>query len=199
VPRDSAGRANQRSRTRRDLLEAALCLSREGKRPTLEEIAEEARVSRATAYRYFASVDVLLAEASLHVAFPDAAQLFEDSPASDPLERMLRADAAVTEMVRQNEASIRVMLASSVQQAPSVKDVPARQNRRMPLIEAALKPADDQFAPADLSKLKLALSLVVGTESMVVLKDVLRLSDEDADEVRRWAIAALVEAARKKS
>jgi hypothetical protein len=44
-----------------------------------------------------------------------------------------------------------------------------------------------------------ALALIVGTESMVVLKDVLQLDETEARKVRRWAIRALVEAARKPS
>ena len=41
---------------------------KQGRKPDLEEIAEEALVSRATAYRYFPSVEALLLEASLDVA-----------------------------------------------------------------------------------------------------------------------------------
>ena len=54
---------HRRRRTRKDLLEAAARLMEQGKKPTLEEIAEEALVSRATAYRYFPSVEALLNEA----------------------------------------------------------------------------------------------------------------------------------------
>ena len=57
---DTAGRPNQRRRTRKDLLDAATRLMRQGRKPSLEEVAEEALVSRATAYRYFASIDALL-------------------------------------------------------------------------------------------------------------------------------------------
>ncbi|HYN45985.1 MAG TPA: TetR family transcriptional regulator, partial [Allosphingosinicella sp.] len=47
------GRPNQKSRTRKDLLRAAAQLMKVGRSPTLEEVAQEAEVSRATAYRYF--------------------------------------------------------------------------------------------------------------------------------------------------
>jgi hypothetical protein len=77
-------------------------------------------------------------------------------------------------------------------------DLPARQNRRTPLIDAALAPARRQFAPADLAKLRTALALIVGTEAMVVFRDVLQLDDADARNVKRWAIRALVAAARKR-
>jgi hypothetical protein len=72
-----------------------------------------------------------------------------------------------------------------------------RQNRRTPLIEAALEPARRQFRPAALKTLTRALAMVVGTESMLALKDVLQLDDAEARRVRRWAIRALVDAARK--
>ena len=75
--------------------------------------------------------------------------------------------------------------------------IPARQNRRTPLIEAALAPARRQFKPASLDLLAKALALIVGTESMVVFKDVLQLDDAEARRVKRWAIRALVEAARR--
>lgn len=42
-----------------------------------------------------------------------------------------------------------------------------------------------------------ALALVVGTEVMVVFKDVLQLDDAESRKVKRWAIRALGEAARK--
>ena len=60
-----SGRPNQTSRTRKDLLQAASRLMKQGRRITLEDVAEEALVSRATAYRYFSSVDALLVEAPI--------------------------------------------------------------------------------------------------------------------------------------
>jgi hypothetical protein len=65
------------------------------------------------------------------------------------------------------------------------------------LIEAALEPARNQFKPAALKNLSKALALIIGTEAMVVFKDVLQLDDADARRVKRWAIRALVDAARK--
>ena len=188
------GRPNQRSRTRRDLLEAALRLSAEGKAVTLEEIAEEAQVSRATAYRYFPNVDDLLAEASLHVAFPDPACLAQAS--DDPVERLFLVDEAVDRMIRSNETALRMMIASA-SKLPLESDAPARQNRRLPLIEAALAPARAQFAPEAYRQLTRALSLVIGTESLLVLKDVLQLKPRQARDARRWVIRSLVNSARQ--
>jgi hypothetical protein len=93
-----------------------------------------------------------------------------------------------------------MMLVNSLQRGingESNGEMLARQNRRTPLIEAALEPAQNQFKPATLKNLTRTLALIIGTEAMVVFKDVLQLNDSDARKVKRWAIRALVEAARK--
>lgn len=196
---EKAGRPNQKRRTRKDLLDAAFRLMKEGgRKPTLEEVAEEALVSRATAYRYFPSTEALLNEAALDVAFPSAKQLFGNEDSADPLVRMEQVEEAVQEMVAANEAPLRMMLASALEQGlKGPADLPARQNRRMPLIEAALEPARDSFDAVSLDRLPKALALLIGTEQMLVFKDVLQLPEKEARDVRRWAIRALIEAARK--
>lgn len=192
----SGERSNQRSRTRRDLLEAALRVSAGGKAATLEAIAQEAGVSRATAYRYFPNVDDLLAEASLHVSFPDP-QCLSGAP-EDPVERLMIVDEAVERMIDANETALRMMIASASRLPLHSAGVPARQNRRLPLIEAALAPARSDFAPDAYRHLTHALCLAIGTEAMLVFKDVLHLSPKQARDVRRWAIKSLIDAARAK-
>lgn len=190
-----AERPNQRRRTRKDLLEAAARLVREGARPSLDEVAEAALVSRATAYRYFPSVEALLAEAALHIAFPDPEVLLADAP-QDPALRLERADAAMDEMIAANEASLRVMLARSLERGAD-HEVPKRQNRRTPLIEAALAPALAKMKRSDADMLTKALGILMGTEAMIAWKDVLQLDAAEARKVKRWAIRALVAAAMK--
>ena len=196
---DATGRANQRRRTRKDLLEATTRLVRQGHQPSLEEIAAEAMVSRATAYRYFPKLDALLLEAALDVAIPNAETVLADAPPDDPVARLVCIDEALHAMILDNEAQLRMMLAQSLRRAGANDDevVPARQNRRSPLIDAALAPTRRQFRPSALKLLSQALALVVGTEAMVVFKDVLQLEEAEARKVKRWAIRALVEAAHK--
>lgn len=194
-------RDNQRRRTRKDLLQATARLLKEGRKPTLEEVAEEALVSRATAYRYFPGVEALLVEASVDVAFPELGEVFDDgSSEDDPVVRLERVDDAIQKMIAENEPHVRMLLAYSHQRqatGDAEGDLPIRQNRRTPLIEAALAPARDQFEAAKLDILAAALALVIGTEAMVVCRDVLQLDDTKARNVRQWAIRTLVEAAKK--
>lgn len=191
-----SGRDNQRRRTRKALLEAAAQLTREGRRPSLEEVAEAALVSRATAYRYFPSIEALLVEASLDVAMPQVDELYAGLPA-DPVARLERLDAALDDMLRANEPQFRMMLANAMTQVvrgEAAAGTPTRQNRRTPLIEAALEGAN--LRPGSRERLAHALAVLIGTESMVVFRDVLRLDEAEARAVKGWAIRALVDAAR---
>ncbi|KCZ92456.1 TetR/AcrR family transcriptional regulator [Hyphomonas johnsonii] len=194
-----ATRSNQKRRTRRELLRAATRLMQQGRKPTLEEVAEEALVSRATAYRYFGNVDALLVEAPLDLALPEPADLFGQSAPADPVARLDRLAATMDAMLAVNETPLRLMLAKSLERSITDggdDDVPPRQNRRTHLIEAALAPAGTAFPPEDLARLTAALALVFGIEAQIVFRDVLQMPDADAQDVRRWMIRALVDAAR---
>jgi len=196
----AAGRPNQKARTRKHLLEATARLVKEGRNPSLEEIAAEALVSRATAYRYFPNLEALIVEAGLDIQMPEPSVLFENDQTVDPVARLVRADTAMHEEIVANEAALRCLLAHSLQRprtATGADEPLVRQNRRTPLIDAALLPARKEFRPAALPTLRQALAFVIGTEAFLVGKDVLRITDEETLRVKRWAIRALVEAARK--
>jgi AcrR family transcriptional regulator len=195
VAESETGRPNQRRRTRKELLQAAARLLKGGRTPTLEEVAEEALVSRATAYRYFPNVEALIVEAPLDVAMPEPDAVFASDRSADALARILRVDSAVHAVVSANETPLRIMLAHALEQAAKGAEMPVRQNRRTPLIEAALKPARGRMDAKAYKRLKAALALVIGTEAMLVFKDVLQMSDAEAQEVKAWAFRALIDAA----
>ncbi len=92
-----------------------------------------------------------------------------------------------------------MMLAQSMERVARARrrSAGARANWRSPLIEAALAPAPQPVQANSGEDVEQALALVIGTESMVVCKDVLQLDDAQASKVRRWAIRALVAAAKK--
>lgn len=203
-PGGGAGRANQRRRTRKDLLAAAARLVRDGSIPTMDEVAEAALVSRATAYRYFPTIEALLVEAPLDGAVPAPADLFQGDTSTDPAQRLDKAEAALHDVCYRNEAQLRIMLAGSLQRAARGEGegdggVPVRQNRRSGLIEAALAPARHRFTDAAYQRLCAALGLLFGTESLIAFTDVLGVPEPEARKVKSWAIRALVEAALAES
>jgi AcrR family transcriptional regulator len=200
APKDSRG--NQRLRTRKDLLLAASRLLKAGRKPSMDEIAEEALVSRATAYRYFPNLESLLLEAPLDEDAPDPETLFARASALSPEERVDRAEAALHAMICRNEARLRLMLAHSLnppQAAPGRPSVPLRQNRRTALIAQALAPARGRLDAAAYKRLCAALALVFGPEAMVVFRDVLRMGESEARKVKSWTVRALVRAALAES
>ena len=198
---DLRGRDNQRLRTRKDLLHAASRLLEDGRTPTMDEVAEEAMVSRATAYRYFPTVEALLVEAPLDGEVAEPQDLFAGDSSTDPVERLERAESSIHQMTYRNEARLRLMLAHTLQ-AGAVSQpgaAPVRQNRRGALIAAALAPARSRFDDTRYENLSAALALVFGTESMIVFRDVMPLSPERARDVKSWVIRALVAAALAES
>ena len=191
----SKGRENQRYRTRRDLQRAAARLLRQGLHPTMAEVAREAAVSRATAYRYYPSLEALLCEASLDSELPEPEELFDNSSSTDPVERVFEAEKALRELCQRNEAQMRASLVHTIKQAMETPDVPCRQNRRTALIEKALEPVRDRMSQETADNLIKALAVVLGAESMIVFKDVLRVDDDTEQKVKAWMMRVLVEGA----
>jgi AcrR family transcriptional regulator len=194
-------RANQKARTRQAIVRAAGALLKRGGKPSLDEIAEEARVSRATAYRYFPGLDALLSEAAVDLMVPEAGELFAAGAPDDPFERLALVDDTIDKACRTQQVPLRLMLARvlerSIGRAPD--EPPLRQNRRTPLLEEALAPLAPRLGRARTERLAQALAMIVGTESFLALNDVVGLDEAEARDVRRWAIDALVAAALNES
>lgn len=194
-------RTNQKARTRQAIVRAAGALLARGTRPSLDEIAAAARVSRATAYRYFPGLDALLSEAAVDVLVPDPADLLGPGAPTDPFERLALVDDMFDRACREREAPLRLMLARTLERSVGrgADEPPLRQNRRGPLIEEALAPLAPRLGPARTERLVQALAMVVGTEGFIALNDVVGLDREQAQAVRLWAIDALVAAALRES
>jgi len=190
-------RANQRARTRQAIVRAAGELLARGGKPTLEEIAEEARVSRATAYRYFPGLDGLLSEAAVDLLVPEAGELFGPRAPTDPFERIALVDETIDAACREREVPLRLMLAKTLERSNDRRgdEPPLRQNRRGPMIEEALAPLAPRLGRERMDRLVRALTMIVGTEGFLALTDVAGLDAGEAREVRRWAIDALLAAA----
>lgn len=194
-------RTKQKARTRQAIVKAAGALLAQGTKPTLEDIAEKAEVSRATAYRYFPGLDALLSEAAVDLMLPEASDLFAASAPSDPFERLALVDETIDNACRAQEVPLRLMLARMLERSLDRRpgEPPLRQNRRTPLLEEALAPLSPRLGRARTERLARALAMIVGTEGFLALTDVVGLGEDEAREVRRWAIDALVAAALSES
>ncbi len=184
----------QRGRTRKAIVRAAARLLERGGRPSLDGVAAEAEVSRATAYRYFPGLDALLSEAAVDALVPEPEDLFGADAPKGAAERLALVDATFDRACREREVPLRLMLARTLERSvqPGGDEAPLRQNRRVPMIEQALAPLG---SGVDREHLIPALAMVIGTEGLIALKDVVGLDEAQSRAVRRWAIAALLKAA----
>ncbi|MGH3241955.1 MAG: TetR/AcrR family transcriptional regulator [Spirillospora sp.] len=204
------GRRNQRQRTRTALLEAADRLLQRGETPTVAQVADQALVSRATAYRYFPSQEHLLLEAvlkrsvdGLDAAIKDAVDRHE-TPAA-------RVDALIRtihEVVSADQRRFRDFMRLSVAEASLDRPddiaeraagaestiATVRGTRRVHWIEYALAPARPDLSEPDFRRLVSALTLCTGAEALVVLTDLAGLPATQVEDTTRWAARALLAA-----
>ncbi|MFN8393013.1 MAG: TetR/AcrR family transcriptional regulator [Bdellovibrionota bacterium] len=192
---------NQRLRTRKDLLRAGAQLLKAGRTLTIDEVAKEALVSRATAYRYFSDIDALLTEVTVDESMPDPAEIFHGDEPAGIAERLKHAEEALHDYCYKNERQLRLMLSRNLASSKQRRGgkTPSRQNRRSEYIAAALAPYRDQLDRKALVRLSEALALVFGPESMIVFRDVVPVSPERAKEVKSWMVDSLVSAALAES
>lgn len=187
-----SGRKNQKLRTRRALLAAARTLMERGTEPSLDAVAEEAMVSRATAYRYFPSADQLILEATL-----DGALDLEvaDFASTDPAERAAQVQARLYDHAQDYEPQFRLFLSSLHKEwVESDGDAELRGGRRLPMIERALEPVRDALDEATYHRLVHALAGMMGVESLTVMRDVCELDHDAAKATMNWAVRMLVAA-----
>lgn len=193
----TGNRSNQKARTRQAILRATGVLLARGEKPSLDEIAIEAGVARATAYRYFPGLDALLNEAMVDVLVPDATHAFDGCETTDPAQRLALVDDILDTACRKQEAALRLMLARTLERSVThaSDEPPLRQNRRQPMIETALASLEPQLNQTVFRRLVSALSMIVGAEGFIALSDVVGLNEQEARLVRQWAIEALLAAA----
>jgi AcrR family transcriptional regulator len=172
----SAGRVNQKARTRAAIIEAVQDLARSGTEITMPAVAKAALVSEATAYRYFPDLVSLLREADARI-WPDPAEaLAPVAHSDDPVERIGYATEVLLTGVLARQSLVRAMIAASVTRP----DVAAtRPGHRFALIEHALAPLAGAD-PGMLAQLKQGLAVVVSAEALFVLTDLCGLSPPDA-------------------
>jgi AcrR family transcriptional regulator len=187
-------RVNQKERTRQAIVQAGIDLMRAGRAPTIAEVADAAKVSVATAYRYFPNPQALWVEANrTGFAWREPEEVF--AGAGDPTARVEALIKAIGWTQYDEEALWRTALRALLTSGPAADATLERTGQRMRWIDEALDPLDGRFPDDVRRRLKMALALVFGTESIVTLRDVCGLDADEARAVSMWAAKALVRAA----
>lgn len=187
---EETGRARQKQRTRAALVAAARDLvARGGRPPTVAEAAEEAAVSRTTAYRYFPTQKSLLLAAHPEVV---ATSMLPAEVGNDPEVRLEAAVRGFLAMVLDTEPQQRTMLRLSLEPDSTPDELPLRQGRAVGWFSEALEPLVEQLGADGVRRLAVAIRAVSGIESLVWLVDVGGLSRDQAVDQMVWSAVALV-------
>jgi AcrR family transcriptional regulator len=183
------GRELQKNRTRKALVAAASDLLRRGQNPRVADVAEAAGISRATAYRYFPTQELLLVEVALFAVggptFPAAQQ---DKSVPEAVGRLVRR-AGTWAYAR--EQPLRTILRLSLDPSTGVR----RPRHRVDWIADVLAPARGTMDSETFNKLSKSLTLLLGIDPVVVMKDIAGATREQALNVLEWTAKTLVEAA----
>ncbi|CAJ3231694.1 TetR family transcriptional regulator [Burkholderia pseudomallei] len=190
-----------RTQTRELLLQTALSMLEQGWFPSITELANASGVSRATAYRYFPSQAALVST----VVDESLGPVLQWQPTSTSVEARVNEllDFAYPRM-EQHEGALRAALQVALHQwanerARRAQDEPKyRRGNRRRLLTLAVEPmVRAGVDPAVAERLAQALSLLYGTEAMVVLKDIWGLDFRQFMNVIKWMSSARVRFRRR--
>ena len=194
----SIGRINQKRRTRERILQAAAELIREGKNISVSDAADIAGISRMTAYRYYPTVDALIANAALWAVAAREQEEFEQGFPND-ISLGEKIDALIVQsdqITNAHRNEFRHMLRMSLEGEDNSK---LRLRHRYFTLQKALADKSTGLSQTKIDKLRFGLSLAMGIEAQVVLRDICELDDAQALRVKRWVAQALLAAALNES
>ncbi len=183
--------------TGRKLLASAMALVRKGRVPSVPEVALDAGVSRATAYRYYSGRGKLIAAVVAESLAPARRYI---PPGSDGKLRLQQLFAQTFPQFTQYEPHMRAALQlalehESLERAGLLEEEVYRRGFRRGLLQRAAAPLERQLGRARYERLLKALSLIYGIEPYVVLKDIWGAKDREVEAIARWILDALVDAA----
>jgi AcrR family transcriptional regulator len=164
-------------------------------------VADRAKVSRATVYRYFPTPESLLIEvAQVNPAAEPVERWLQTLDAEDPGERLKGLLAAFNKVVLAEQVTMRTALRAYLDTTlenhrRGEVATAVREGRRIRWLEEALRPVKAQLTPAKWRRLRAALALTLGIEAIVVQKDVCQASNSEALATLDWAAQVLLRAA----
>ena len=184
--------------TFRLLLDTAMTLIQtSGHIPSIAEVAVRCNVSRATAYRYFASRSALVT-AVIDSSLGPVRALASDNPSGR--ERVKELFEQTFPRFKEFEPQLRAAAQLSLEQwalerAGLLEEEPYRRGHRVRILEHAIAPMAPQMTATTRKRLHHALSVVYGIEPYVILKDIWGLPDREVERTALWMANALIDAA----
>lgn len=185
-----------RKRTYVLLVTTALELFEKGAMPSVSELALEAGVSRATAYRYFPTQSDLITATVNESLGP----ILTWRPQSEKTEE--RIDELLTfafPRMFEHEGALRAALQASLQQwaqgrsAPQeVKSKQFERGNRKDILAMVTTPMKSEYPQEIVDKVIKAFSVIYGSEIFLVLKDIWKMDNLQVIELAQWMAKAIM-------
>jgi AcrR family transcriptional regulator len=190
-----------RGRVFRRLLDEAVALVRRGRIPSVAEVAQNAGVSRATAYRYFPSRSKVVSAMIAEVLAPVSRAVPKKGDAKQRLHELLdRTYSRFAEYEPHMRAALQLALEhQSLEAAGLLEEEPFRRGQRIEILATAVSPLKKKLSKKTYDRLRRALAVVYGIEPMVILKDICGVSDRETEAVLHWMMDALVDTALRQA
>ncbi len=183
------GRTAQKLNTRSKILVAAHKVLEKGEDLTMESIASEANISRATIYRYYSNVDSLSTELILHLNIPNKENMVEELREENLHPALLSIQHTYLDFILDNEAAARKFLGAILSSSDSKL---VRGKNRLNALKFYFESRKTDLKKDELEKLIHVSVLLMGIESIIVSKDVCGLDDATSKETLQWGLEMIL-------
>ena len=188
------GRKTQKLKTRDKILRSTQKLLEKNKDISLEDVAKEADISRATIYRYYSSIDVLAAEAVLDLNTKSSEDLYDEVKGKDLEEAILSMQDYYNQLTIDNESGFRKYMSVVLNNDHSDKMRGARRKKSLMML---LDSKAQHMSAEEKENLANIATVLMGVEAFVVTKDVCGLDNEESKKLLNWGMERLLESILK--
>lgn len=189
-----------RKRTYVLLVTTALDLFEKGGMPSVSEVAQEAGVSRATAYRYFPTQTDLITATVNESLGPILTWRPQSEQTAERIDELLTY--AFPRMF-EHEGALRAALQASLQQwaqgrstPQMVKDKPLERGNRKEILSMVTSPMKSEYPQEIIDRVIRAFSVIYGSEIFLVLKDIWKMDDAQVTGLAQWMAKAIMNQAQ---
>lgn len=185
----ASGRQAQKQKTRQNILQATQRLTERGQDFSLEDVAKEASISRATVYRYYSNIEVLSIEAGLEINTLSPEEVYKKSKADNLITTVLNIQDYYNQLGIDHETMFRKYL--SVALNPSFP-LTERGARRVKTLSMAFHNNLNDLEKKEKLALIHSATALMGMEALIVAKDVCGLNNQQAKKTLRWGLEKLL-------
>lgn len=192
-----------RRKTFNILINKALEIFEQGRVPSVAELASEAGISRATAYRYFPT------QSDLMTAAVDASlqPIVNWEPHSETIpERIGELLEFACPLILKHEGALRLALLVSLQQWATECASPEKRGKKWipgirckEMLTKAMGPLNDHWTPEMGGKVLAACSLLYSAESLLMIKDAWNMNNQQVTQLMQWMGKAVLNQAMAES